>query len=120
MSAKVRVTGLREVTQALDEFATDLEDVKGFTDLATQAASTAARFAPKRSGRLASSIKPEVSKNRISVKVGAVYGGAINYGWRKRNIKPASFLEKADRDLTPKAVSALDRGIDDAIRKAGL
>ena len=117
------VTGLREAVRDLERLGVDLDDIKdAFAEIATYGAEVAARFAPHRSGRLGSSVRGNRAKGKAVVTAGRAsvkYAGPINYGWRKRNIRPARFMQRADEKVGPRAVELLERGIDKAIAKRG-
>ena len=119
--ATVHVTGLTEVTTALKRLGTELEDMPETMDeIARDAARLASSFAPKRSGRLAGSLRASTGPGRATVTSTLVYAGVINYGWRARNIRPSRYLQRADTQLAARAVQLLDQGADRAIRKVGL
>jgi spore germination cell wall hydrolase CwlJ-like protein len=90
--------------------------------IAAEGARLASGFAPVRSGRLRNTIRGNRAKAKAIVIAGRAktpYAGAINYGWPKRGIKPALFMQRADKALADKAVSMLEAGIDKAIKRAG-
>lgn len=120
----VRVTGLAEVVRELRSVGADLDDLKDvFAGIAEKGARLASTFAPKRSGRLAASVRGNRAKNKAVVTAGrgsVPYAGPINYGWPRRNIRASGFMQQADEQLRDEAVRDLTRGIEDVIRKAGL
>lgn len=120
----VRVEGLRELVKALEEAGVSIDDLKEvFAGIARKGADLASSFAPQRTGALAGTVRGDRSKNRATVTAGRAavrYAGAINYGWPKRNIAGALFMQRADEQLRDQAVEDLERGIAEAIRKAGL
>jgi hypothetical protein len=86
-------------------------DLKG---LARQGARLAASFAPVKTGRLAKSIRGRASRNRVTVTAGnrtaVPYAGAINYGWRRKRISAAGFMQRTDlvlRNTAPRQFDAL-------------
>ena len=118
------VEGLRETVRDLERFGaevSDLKDVMG--SIADLAATSAAAHAPMRSGRLRASIRGNRAKARAVVAAGrsaVPYAGAINYGWPKRSIAPAGFMQAADQEVSPQAVRLLEDGITRLIRSKGL
>lgn len=120
----VRVTGLRETTRALQAFGVEVDDLKDvFGDIAELGAELASSFAPKRTGRLKGSVRGNRAKNKAVVRAGGArvpYAGPINYGWPRRGITGAQFMARADRELSARAVTMLEAGIDNAIRKVDL
>jgi len=116
-----KVEGVSQVLAALQRFGVEAEDLKdAHVGIAGEGARLASSFAPKDSGRLAGSLRPGTSKARSFVTSRVIYAGPINYGWRRRNIKPALFMQRADAVLAARAVAMLDRGLDKAITKVGL
>jgi hypothetical protein len=120
----VRVTGLNEMVRDLEGLGVDLGDLKGaFGSIAAEGARLASSFAPRRTGALAGSIRGDRSKNKAVVTAGNArvpYARVINYGWAARNIRAAHYLQRADDVLRPRAVSMLEDGIGEAIRRRGL
>lgn len=124
ISGGVRVEGLNRLTRDLQALGLDIDDLKdAFADIADEGARLAAGFAPVRTGRLRSTIRGNRAKNKAVVAAGrgrTRYAGPINYGWPKRNIAPALFMQKADEAMQPKALARLDESITDAIHRRGL
>lgn len=106
------------------DFGVEVNDLKEvMAEIAAEGARLASSYAPKRSGKLAATVRGNKAKNKAQVIAGKAkvpYAGAINYGWPKRNIRAALFMQKADADLAPRAVQMLEKGLDEAIRKVGL
>lgn len=124
LSGGVRVEGLNKTLRAMQQVGVevgDLKDVMG--DIATEGARLASSFAPRRSGRLAESVRGNRAKAKAVVLAGRArvpYAGVVNYGFAKRGIRPALFMQRADAELAPKAVKMLEAGLDNAVTKAGL
>ena len=120
----VRVEGLNRLVRDLQSLGLEVDDLKeAFGDIAAEGASLASSFAPKRSGALAATVRGNRAKNKAVVAAGKArvkYAGAVNYGWPKRNIKPSSFMQKADERMRPKALQALDDALEQKIREKGL
>lgn len=120
----VRVAGLRELVRDLEALGVQVADLKdAFGSIARQAAELASSFAPHRTGRLAASIRGSRAKNKAVVRAGgtrAPYAGAVNYGWAARGIKPAGFMQKADRAMRPRVQHELQAAIDRLITNKGL
>lgn len=117
----VRIEGLNKFIRNLEALGADVDDLKGaFSAIASEGARLASSFAPKRTGRLASSIRGNKSKNKAVVSAGkksVPYAGAINYGWPRRNIQKSSFMQKADNVMQPRALVLLERNLDQVIRE---
>lgn len=119
-----KVEGLNKTLTALQRLGVEAQDLKdAMSEIAAEGARLASGFAPKRSGRLANTVRGNKAKAKAIVIAGRArvpYAGAINYGWPKRGIKPALFMQRADAALAPRAVAMLESGLDRAIEKAGL
>lgn len=122
--AGFRVEGLTQVVRALQQMGVDVDDLKGaFSKIADDAAQAAASFAPRKSGRLAGDIRGNRAKSKAVVTAGrssVPYAGPINYGWPKRGIEPAGFMQRADQVMQPRALDALEDEINRAITRRGL
>lgn len=120
----VQVTGLTQVVRALEQVGIEVDDLKdAFAKIAAEAAEKAADAAPKRTGRLAGDIRGNRAKSKAVVTAGRSsipYAGPINYGWPTRNIKPALFMQEADRQMEPVALRMLEDEINSVIRRKGL
>ncbi len=122
--AGVRVTGLNETVRSLQRLGVEVDDLKDvMADIAAEGARLAGQYAPRRSGRLGGTIRGNRAKAKAVVTAGRAqvkYAGPINYGWKKRNIAPALFMQKADAALAPEAVKKLEAGIEKLINGLGL
>lgn len=120
----VRIQGLNRMVRDLQALGLDVEDLKdAFAPIAAEGARLAAGFAPNRTGRLAASIRGNRAKAKAVVTAGRArvpYAGPINYGWRKRGIAPAMFMQKADEAMRPRALAELEQAINRKIRERGL
>jgi len=115
------VDGLREAVRDLQKIGAEVDDLKEvFTSIGAMVATDAVALAPKRSGALASSLKPTKTKNKAAVRGGGArvpYAGAINYGWPSRNMEAQLFLQKAIDQNADKATEMMDEGISKIITK---
>jgi len=120
----VRVEGLNKTVRDLQKLGLEVEDLKeAFSEISAEGAVLASSFAPKRSGRLAASVRGNKAKNKAVVMAGRAsvpYAGPINYGWPKRGIAASSFMQRADEVLQPKALQAITDALDEKIREKGL
>lgn len=119
-----KVEGLNQTLTALQRFGVEAADLKDvMAAIAAEGARLASGFAPKRTGRLGATVRGNKAKAKAIVIAGRArtpYAGAINYGWPKRGIRPALFMQRADAALAPRAVEMLEHGLDGAIAKVGL
>jgi hypothetical protein len=122
--AGYRVEGLASVTRALRAVGVDVSDLKdAFQAIATRGAALVKRHTPVRSGRLQGDIRGNRATSRAVVTAGRSnlrYAGPINYGWPKRGIAAAGFMQAGDKELQPYAVQQLEDEINQSIRKRGL
>lgn len=124
ISGGVRVEGLTKVVRDLQSLGLEIDDLKdAFSEIAAEGARVAAGFAPVRKGTLAGSVRGNRAKSKAVVTAGRAripWAGPINYGWKKRNIKPALFMQRADEVMQPRALAELERAIEKKIRERGL
>lgn len=106
MRPVVKVEGARELRRALNRAAdADLKrEMKAANRAAAEVVARQGRVeAPKKTGRLAGSIRATAGVASGSVRAGRAaipYAGVIHFGWPARNIEPQPFLyEAADRRL---------------------
>lgn len=120
----VRVEGLNALVRDLERLGVNVEDLKqAFAAIAAEGAQKAAEFAPRRTGRLAASIRGSKSKNKAVVTAGRAsvdYANVVNYGSPKRHIAASQFLQRADEAMRPVALERIDEALSEAIRRAGL
>lgn len=120
----VKITGLNQVVRDLAALGVELDDMKDvMAAIATEGSKVMARFVPKKSGALRSTVRGNRAKARAVVTAGRAkvpYAGPINYGWPARGIQPANFTGRTDAVMEPKALQMLDNGIQQLIRKKGL
>ena len=119
-----RVDGLRDLVRDMESVGVDVADLKtAFAAIAAKGATLAASLAPRRSGALAASIKGNRAKNYAAVSAGSArvpYAGPINYGWPRRHIPAAEFMQRADIALRAVAVSDLDTAVAHLLAGRGL
>ena len=118
----LRITGADELERSLLTIGVRMSDLD-FRAIADEGVRLAARFAPRRSGRLARSIKASASQSKAVIRAGsaaAPYAGPINYGWQSRRIPPAHFMQKADLVLRRTVPPRLERQIQRIIRRQGM
>jgi hypothetical protein len=97
----VRVEGLNTLVRTMRKAGADLGDLKDANARAAAiVVSAAAGMAPRRSGKLAGSIRGSRAGNRARVLAGRAsvpYAAPIAWGWPARHIKPQPFLSDAAR-----------------------
>jgi hypothetical protein len=94
-----QVEGLRTLTRTLKRAGDDLADLKDANQAAARLVTTAAvSDAPKKTGKLAATGRPNRAAARAIVQFGgarAVYAPVIHWGWWKRGIPPKPFASLA-------------------------
>jgi hypothetical protein len=92
----VRAEGLRRLRADLKQLGDDLGDLKDANARAAQLVATAAAArAPRRTGRLAGSVRGNRAAGRATVVAGRAsvpYAGPIHYGWPAHGIEPHPFV----------------------------
>lgn len=124
MASSVRVTGVREFVEACQRLGVSMDDLRAaFSAVAAAGASTAAAYAPKRTGTLASNVRGSHAAKKAVVRAGGAlvpYAGPINYGWIARGIKGDGFMQRTDAVWRPVALERLKQELDRKIRQEGL
>lgn len=123
VSVSMQLRGVRELSRALRSAGGDLDDLKTTNRQAADVVSpVAAQLAPKRTGRLASTVRSGATRRAGVVRAGkkaVPYAGVINYGWPKRNIKASLFMNRAAKQTEPQWTQiynqAVQKIIDDII-----
>lgn len=120
----IRITGLNKVVRGLREFGVTLDELRpAFSDLADDAKGLIQTQTPKRTGRLAGSLRSSKSATRAVVRAGGAarpYAGPINYGWPSRGIAPSLFMQKGSEQIEPKVVPRLEKELNEIARRAGI
>lgn len=119
----IAVEGLRETVRNLQKAGVEIEDLKDVMGgIAAEASDIITADAPSKSGKLRQSVRGNRAKGKavvISGRARVPYAGAINYGWRARNIEPARFMQAADKVMDEKAPEMLEQGISEMLEKIG-
>lgn len=122
--AAVQVLGLNEALRALKRAGDDFEDLKDANqELGSHVATRAAAIVPRRTGTLASSIKANRAKKKVTIKAGggkAVYAGVIEYGWSARGIRPQPYLRTAAFENKDLVKQKYEENIKSIIQKYNL
>jgi hypothetical protein len=121
----IKVTGLAKLARDLVALGVEVEDLKSaFGDIADQGARIVSLFTPVGpTGNLRASIRGNRARSSAVVAAGRAsvpYAGPINYGWPKRNITGAGFMQKADGAWQHAALQRLEQDINRQIQRRGL
>lgn len=124
MADAVRVTGIRESVRKLERLGAQTSDLKGaFRKVGDNVTKVARRLAPKRTGRLAASIRPSNAKNRSVIRAGRAsvpYAGPIHWGWPKRNIAAQPFLADAVEQEQDRSLTIIEAELQRIVRQLNL
>ena len=112
------------MVRVLQKFGVEAADLKEvFRSIGEQVASKARARVPKRSGKLASVIKPTNTKNKAAVRVGSKrvpYAGVIEYGWARKGITARSYLRQAINSEQAQAIKMMEEGLGELIKRLDL
>lgn len=113
MRVTVQVIGADRVMRALRRAAREIGDLSGPTRAASRAVErTAVRLAPRRTGRLARSIRTSVAGGSGVISDRVRYASFVEYG--TRNMRAQPFLRPAL--YTARVVEQYEQHADDAVR----
>lgn len=117
--ATVRVEGLDRLVRTLNRAAVDISELKeAHARVGEIVASEARARAPRRSGRLAGSVRAARQARRARVTYGGArvpYAGPITWGWPRHNIEPQPFVTDAARATESKWTEQYRRDVQDAL-----
>jgi HK97 gp10 family phage protein len=120
-TGSVRLEGWSTLVRTLRKAGVDLGELKEANAAAGRIiAARAAEIAPRRTGRLASSIRTQGGVHRVRVAAGkasAPYAGPIHWGWPARHIKAQPFLSDAARQTEPEWFPAFVRDVTKILEK---
>lgn len=123
MTAQVTVEGLPELRRQLRQLVGDVADLKAaHAAAASTVAAAASSRAPRRSGKLAASVRGNKAASRASVMAGGArlpYAGPIHYGWPARGIEARPFISEAAQATEAVWLPAYERAVQAAVDKVG-
>lgn len=123
----VRIEGLRELRRAFKAISPELDrEVREYLKaFAAKVAADAARRAPRRTGRLAKSIKPSVTQKQVAIQSRVPYAATHEYGGTIRprgtpiRIKKSRMMGRAVDAHRDEAVRNVKGLIDHVSRRNG-
>lgn len=116
---EVRVEDAERVARAMDALSEYVADPKdAMQSIAASAARTAARYAPRRTGRLSRSVRGSSGRGRAVVTATASHAAYVEFGTTRMPASP--FLRLADRQMQDDAHREIERDIESAITRTGL
>lgn len=119
--AGIRIEGQRELRKSLRQAGDDLEDLKAAHKAAAEVAAGGAKpHVPRRTGRLAGTIRPGGTKTGAVIRAGrkaVPYAGPIHWGWEARGIEPQEFLADGAKDTEPQWVELFYKALNKSLKK---
>jgi len=120
----IEVKGADGLRRALRQVEGGTSDLKAAHLTAAKVVSEeGSRLAPKRSGKLAASVRAAGQARQGVVRAGFAripYAGVIHFGWAARNIQPQPFLYDALDSRTGEVMAVYEKQVDSIIKKNGL
>lgn len=119
----VTIDGLPQLRRQLRQLVGDASDLKEANAAAASivAAASASR-APRRTGRLAASVRGNRAVGRATVSAGGAavpYAGPIHWGWPAHHIEAQPFVVEAAQVTEPVWLAAYERDLAKAVDKVG-
>lgn len=122
-SLGVQVDGLNKVLRSMKSVGVDLNDLKPEMRRASSIMGKQLRSdTPKRSGRMASTIREGTAARRATVKIGRnptkyAYVNVLQFA---RKSKHKGFIERSVEKATPRVIQSLEDGINNVLRQNNL
>lgn len=114
----LRLEGLEELQRTMANASEELQDLATANQrTADMVAAMAARMAPRRSGRLAGSIRAQRTKGGATITSGLAYAGAIHWGWPSRHIDPQPYITLAAQATEGQWVKLYEQDVDRTLEK---
>ncbi len=122
----VKIEGARQLRRTLKDAGDDLNDLKEVNRAAAEiAANRAKTWAPRKSGRLAGTVRSSGTKtagivragNNRKTASGVPYANPIHWGWPSRNIKANPFLSYSAQATEPRWLKLYENYIEKTLSK---
>ena len=122
----MKLEGGRQLRRTLKQAGVDIKELKAVHRQAGEIVSGRAQgWAPRVSGRLASSVRTGATQTAAIVRAGnnrksasgVPYAGPIHWGWKARNIKANPFLSYSAQATEPKWVQLFFDHVNDTLDK---
>jgi phage gpG-like protein len=109
---------VEELQRTMAKAGEELQDLQTANQRAgAMVAAMAARSAPRRSGRLAGSIRAERTRGGATITSGLAYAGAIHWGWPSRHIDPQPYITLAAQATEDQWLKLYEQEIDRTLEK---
>lgn len=117
----IRIEGAARLRRTLKAAGDDLSDLREANQAAVGIVTSAGRArTPRRTGRLASSVRGSATARIATVRAGGAavpYAGPIHWGWPARGIAAQPFLSEAARETEPRWIGLYEAAVETAINK---
>lgn len=117
----MEVKGAKELRKTLKAAGDDMKDLKAtHLRVAQQVVPVARTLAPKRTGRLAGSIRGSGTKTAAVVRAGSKavpYANPIHWGWGRRHIAANPWMSRAGKQTEPAWTRTYTASIDAILAK---
>jgi hypothetical protein len=117
--SRVEVVGRARLVRTLRQAGHDVEDLKdAHQAVAAVVAAAAAATAPRRTGKLAASVRGNRAVGRAVVRAGRAsvpYAGPVHWGWPSRNIAAQPFVAEAAQVTEPVWLALYENGVVKAL-----
>jgi len=118
VSTGVEVQGARTLARTLDNAAAELLDLSDVNDQVARIINAkAATLAPRRTGRLAASLRATSEPGAAVMGSAVPYAPPVHWGVPAKTIKPRPFLTDAVRLTEPQWMGAYTTEVEDIIGK---
>lgn len=118
-TGEVRIEGLQRLVTTMRKAGEDLSDLKAANARAADIVIAAAEsLAPRRSGKLASSLRSSKVPGRARILAGRAsvpYAMPIHWGWPARNIEPNPFVSMAAQQTESEWLPAYLEDVEKAL-----
>lgn len=116
----IRVEGAANLRRTLKKAGYDVKKFSQVNRAAAQVVASASKStAPKRTGRLAASIRAGATQKAGVIRAGrktVPYANPIHWGWFKRGIRPNPWLSRTAQATEPQWRSQYERHMDDIVK----
>lgn len=110
---QLRIEGVETLVATMRSAADKLRDLKEANDkTAALVVSQARAVAPRRSGRLASSLRAASVTGGAQIEATAPYGAPIHWGWPSRHIEPNPFVTYAAQTTEAQWTRFYEQAVD--------
>lgn len=117
----IEVSGIRDLRRDLRVInrTLDRELSKELREAVRPVLREAVMLTPKRSGKLAGSLRPYASGSSVGIRSRLPYANPIHWGWPSRKIAASEFITRAVKRNTDDIVDALGDAVENVAKRNG-